>query len=33
MLLGVVMFFASCLILVVCQLVFRRLEGQFAERL
>jgi ABC-2 type transport system permease protein len=33
MLLGVVMFFASCLILVLCQLVFRRLEGQFAERL
>jgi len=33
MLLGVVMLVASCIILVLCQMVFRRLEGQFAERL
>lgn len=33
MLYGVGMLLASCVILVLCQLVFRRLEGQFAERL
>lgn len=33
MLLGLVMLSASCVILVICQLAFRRLEGKFAERL
>ena len=33
MLLGVLMLAISCVILVVCQMVFRRLEGKFAERL
>jgi hypothetical protein len=33
MLLGVVMLVASVLLLVLCQVVFRRLENRFAERL
>jgi hypothetical protein len=33
MLLGLVMLLVSVVLLVLCQLAFRRLEGKFAERL